>query len=134
MWWIKDITVTKGTTRNSPVETVANVPLGTIERVLIFFPPGCLGYVKATLWVQEHQFLPENPAGYITGDDYVFDMPMDKEIKDKAEVVKVVTWNTAVTYDHTITVGIFARESLGSKVSQAVKSLFGMAGQTVEIE
>ena len=127
MWWIKDITITKNTTRYSPVEEEAELALGTIERVLIFFPPGCLGYVKATLWVQEHQFLPENPEGYITGDDYVYDMPMDKEIRDKAEVVKVIAWNTAVTYDHTITVGIFVRESLGSRISQAVKSVFGMS-------
>lgn len=134
MWWKDQITVTKGTTRDSPVETVAEVPLGIIERVIIFFPPGCLGYVKATLWIYEHQFLPENPDGYITGDDYVFDMPMDKEIRDRAEVVKVVAWNTAVTYDHTITVGIFVRERTQGIVSRAVQAVFGLAGETVEIE
>ena len=127
MWWIKDITVTKGTSRASPVQEMAKVPVGTIERVIIFFPPGCLGYVKVTLWVLEHQFLPDEPQGFVTGDDYVFDIPMDKEITAKAEVVKVVAWNTAVTYDHTITVGIFVRESRGSRISQAVKSVFGMS-------
>jgi len=127
VWWIKDIAVTKNTSRSSPVETETEVPLGTIERVIIFFPPGCLGYVKTTLWIYEHQFLPENPAGYITGDDYVFDMPMDKEIRDRAEKVKVVAWNTATTYDHTITVGIFLREKKPGGITQAVKSVFGMA-------
>ena len=134
MWATKQITVTKGTTRNSPVEQEMQLSLGTIERVFIFFPPGPMGYVKVTLVHYEHQFLPEDPEAYITGDDYVFDLPMNKEIKDHPSV-KVVAWNTATTYDHTITVGVFLREkALVSKISQAVKSLFGMAGQTVEIE
>lgn len=127
MWATKQITVTKNTTRNSPVEQEVKLSLGTIERVIIFFPPGCLGYVKATLVHYEHQFLPEDPESYIAGDDYVFDLPMNKEIKDHPSI-KVVAWNTATVYDHEITVGVFLREkALGSRISQAVKSVFGMS-------
>ena len=127
MWATKQITVTPGTTKTSPVEKEMKLSLGIIERVIIFFPPGCLGYVKATLVHYEHQFLPEDPEAYIAGDDYVFDLPMNKEIKDHPSV-KVVAWNTAITYDHTITVGVFLREkALGARISQAVKSVFGMS-------
>ena len=127
MWATKQITVTKSTTKATAVEQVIKLSLGVIERAIIFFPPGCLGYVKVTLVHYEHQFLPEDPEAYITGDDYVFDLPMNKEIKDHPSV-KVVAWNTATTYDHTITVGVFLREApLGSRISQAVKSVFGMS-------
>ncbi len=127
MWATKQITVTKNTTRNTAVEQEMKLSLGVIERVFIFFPPGPMGYVKVTLVHYEHQFLPEDPEAYITGDDYVFDLPMNKEIKDHPSV-KVVAWNTATTYDHEITVGVFLREkALGARISQAVKSVFGMS-------
>ena len=127
MWATKQITVTKNTTKNSPVEQEVKLSLGTIERVIIYFVPGCQGYVKVTLVHYEHQFLPEDPESYITGDDYVFDLPMNKEIKDHPSI-KVVTWNTATKYDHDIIVGVFLREApLGSRISQAVKSVFGMS-------
>ncbi len=127
MWWIKDITVTKGTSRANPVETVAKLTPGTIERIIVFFPPGCLGYVKVTLDKDEHQFMPEDVEGHITGDDYVFDMVHNYPLEAPPAHITVRAWNTAATYDHTITVGIFVRESLGSKISQAVKSVFGMS-------
>ena len=134
MWATKQITVDKNTTRSTPVEQEMKLSLGTIERVFIFFPPGCLGYVKATLVHYEHQFLPEDPESYIAGDDYVFDLPMNKEIKDHPSV-KVVAWNEATYYDHTITVGVFLREaSLPTSVTKTVVTVYSVSGQTVEIE
>lgn len=133
MWWIKDITVTKGTTKASPVEEVAKLTPGTIERVIVFFPPGCLGYVKVALYEAEHQFMPEDIEGHITGDDYVFDMVHNKELKAPPAYITIKAWNTATTYDHTITVGIFLRETARGRISRAVQGLFGMAGETVEV-
>lgn len=127
MWWIKDITVTKGTSRDNPVETLVKLTPGTIERMFVFFPPGCLGYVKVALYEGGHQFMPEDVEGHITGDDYVFDMVHNKELKAPPAHITVRAWNTATTYDHTITVGIFVREGLVTRVSQAVKSVFGMS-------
>ena len=112
----------------------AEVTVGTVEEVKVYFPPGCLGYVKATLFHFEDQILPRHPQGYISGDDYCFVLPMDYEIKSRPVVMWWKCWNTAAIYDHSIYLEIFVRESLITRVSQAVKSLFGMAGQTVEIE
>lgn len=133
MYWSRWLTVTKSTTKDSPVTLEANLAIGMIEEVKIFFPPGCLGYVKCVLLDYEHQFLPEHPGGYISGDDYVFVFPMNKEITDKAQKVKVVAWNTATTYDHDIMIGIFLRETVRGRITRAVQGLLGMAGETVEV-
>jgi len=134
VYWSRWLTVTKSTTRDSPVELEVNLGLGTIEEVKILFPPGCLGYVKCVLLIHEHQFLPEHPAGYISGDDYVFVFPMSKEITDKAQKVKVKAWNTAEVYDHAIMIGIFLRERPASLITRVAQTFSGLAGQTLEIE
>ena len=127
MNWSQWLTVTKGTTQASPVTLEAEVTVGTVEEVKVYFPPGCLGYVKATLFHFEDQILPRHPQGYISGDDYCFVLPMDYEIKSKPVVMWWKCWNTAAVYDHSIYLEIFVRESLGSRISQAVKSVFGMS-------
>jgi len=127
VYWSRWLTVTKSTTKDSPVTLEADLGLGTIEEVTILFPPGCLGYVKCVLLDYEHQFLPEHPAGYISGDDYVFVLPMSKEITDKAQKVTVVAWNTGTTYDHTIMIGIFLREKSPGGIVGAAKKVLGMS-------
>ena len=127
MWYGKEVTVTKNTTSASPVEEDIEVPYGMIERVIIFFRPGALGYVKATLWHGFHQFHPNDPQHYVVGDDYVYDMVENYELKEVPKSVTVVAWNTATQYDHTISVKVFVRESVVSRITQAVKSVFGMS-------
>jgi len=123
----KWITVTKGTTRATAVEREISVTLGTIEEVKILFAPGALGYVKVVLLHYEHQFLPEDPEAYISGDDYVFVFPCNKEIKDYPKI-KVRAWNTATVYDHDIFVGIFLKEKApGGGLLGAAKKALGMS-------
>lgn len=124
MWWDVPITVTKGTSRDDPVEVEASLIPGVIRRVRIQFPPGCTGFVKATLWRHEHQFLPEAAEGYITGDDYTYDEPVDYEIKETPAVVRVVCWNTASKYDHTVTVGIYVRPTGMAGLGDLLRELF----------
>lgn len=124
MWYDMPLEVTKGTSKASPVELLHNVPLGMVEGVRIQFPPGCLGLVKVTLWRHEQQILPLDRVGYITGDDYTFDGPLDFEITAAPGVLRWVTWNEATLYNHTITVGIFVRAGKRSSLRDAIRELF----------
>jgi len=124
MWWFGDLTVIKGTVRSTAVELDANLTLGTLERAIVLFPPGCLGFVHVTFWRFEHQFLPEAAKGSILGDDYVFDVPCDYEISEIPPVITVRAWNTANTYDHTITIGLFVRKEGVDRIKNALRALF----------
>ena len=127
MWGAKQITVTKNTTRDNPAEQEIKLSLGMIERTLLQFPPGCMGFVKVVLVHYEHQFLPEDPEAYFSADDYIFDLPMNKELKDHPSI-KAVAWNEDPKEDHEITVAIFLREKIpGGVISRAVQAVFGMS-------
>lgn len=123
MNWSRWLTVTKGTTQTSPVTLEAEVTLGMVEEVKVYFPPGCLGYVKATLFFFEDQVLPRHPQGYISGDDYLFVLPMDYEIKSRPAIMRWECWNTAATYNHTIYLEIFVREPAEETAESLLKRL-----------
>lgn len=127
MYWARWLTVTKGTTQDTAVELEAELSIGMIEEVKIFFVPGCMGFVKAALFHWEDQILPRHPQGYISGDDYVFVFPMDHEIKYRPAKVTVKAWNTATLYDHDIWIGIFLRETIPARITGAVRSFLGMS-------
>ena len=123
------MTVETGTTRATPSELEAKLTIGRIERVIVLFPPGCLGHVKVALVHNEHQFLPEDPDGYITGDDYPFDMPMNYAITELPARIQVHGWSDAVTYDHAITVGIYLNEGSELSLADAILDLFATGGK-----
>ena len=100
MNWGRWLKVTAESSQASPIELEAEVTLGMVEEVKVYFPPGCLGYVKATLFHWEDQILPRHPQGYISGDDYCFVLPIDHEIKSRPAILRWKCWNTATTYDH----------------------------------
>jgi len=127
VYWSRWLEVTKGTTEATAVELKAELSLGMIEEVKIFFPPGCLGYVKCKLFHWEDQILPRHPQGYIAGDDYPFVFPMDHPIEHRPALVTVKAWNTATTYDHSIMIGIFLRETVRGRITRAVQTVFGIA-------
>lgn len=125
-WWKREIEVTKGTTRENPVTEVAKLTSGMIERCTIYFRPGAGGFVKVVLLHNERQFLPDDPNDAISGDDYVFDLPMNHELPEQPARIQVVAWNTATLYDHTILVGLFVNERPQMTRSEALLKLFGM--------
>ena len=84
--------------------------------------------IKATLVHNEHQFLPQDPDGYIVGDDFPFDMPMNHVLTELPARIQVVAWSDALEYDHTITVGIYLNEGTGMSVTDAIKHLFAGGG------
>ena len=83
MRWGQAITVTKGTSQSSPETLRVKVTLGFLERVTVYFPPGCHGFVHVAFFHREHQILPDHPTETISGDDILFDMALDFEITDK---------------------------------------------------
>jgi len=127
VYWSQWLTVTKGTTEATAIELEAKLTVGMIEEVKVFFPPGCLGYVKCKLYHFEHQILPSHPQGYISGDDYVFVFPMDYEIKSPPAKIMVRAWNTAEVYDHTIMIGIFLREKAPGGLLGTARKVLGMS-------
>lgn len=129
MWWSEPITVTKGTTRDSPVETTAKLVPGTVRRVRVRFRPGAGDFVKVTIWRHEHQWLPESADGYISGDNETVDLPVHYEVKEIPATLRVVCWNTATLYDHEVTVGIYVRPGGLAGMGDLLRDLFLGGGQ-----
>ena len=124
MRWGQSITVTAGTSQSSPETLRVKLSLGIIERGVVFFPPGCHGYVHIAFFHREHQFLPNHPRETIAGDDYVFDMALDYELSEKPANIEIVTWNEDTTNPHTIQVQVFVRTTGVDRIRDAITALF----------
>lgn len=102
--------------------------MGIIERITVYFPPGCHGFVHVAFFHREHQFLPDHPTEAISGDDLLFDMALDHEIRDLPAGIEVWAWNEDSTNPHTIQVQVFVREGLADRFGDAIKGFFGLGG------
>lgn len=102
MLYSRHITYTAGGTASSPSRTQLKVNQGVIARVWVHFPPGCAGLTRLRIYHEGHPFLPVEKDAYISGDNYVFDLPMFYEITDEPQQITIEGWNEDEVYSHTV--------------------------------
>lgn len=100
----KHITIPANTLEANSVYSRFLVNQDVISRVWINFPPGCAGLVKLRISHKGHPFIPVESDAYISGDGYVFDLPVMFEIKDTPEQIVIQAWNEDDVYCHSIDV------------------------------
>lgn len=106
MIFVSAITTQPNTAKSAPLVTQIPIVAGTINRLLIFFPPGVNALAHIKLLYGLAQIFPSNEQGDFAGGDVLIDWNEDVEIPSDPTVLTAVTWNDDNTYAHTITVHI----------------------------
>ena len=117
------LTVTADTKEASPVELDALLCAGTVTRVDVQFPAGCVSMVNVSIWRHDHQVWPINLDGAIASEDFVVSFPASYDLEDEPFAFTVKGWSPDTTYDHLITVR-FALLSL--EEAQGARGLPGL--------
>lgn len=102
-----DLTVPANTPETSPAQDTLRLNAGTLNRILVRFPPGCANLARTTIHHLGVQIEPWNPDGYIGWDRYVFDIETEVEIPEGGTDIVVKGWNLDDVYPHTISYDFF---------------------------
>ncbi len=97
------IVIPKSTTEAVPVETWLELTKGTVHRVEVEFPAGCMGLAHCRIMRGLHQLWPTNPDGSFATDGYTIAFNEATELADEPLALKASGWNLDDTYAHTIT-------------------------------
>jgi len=108
------LTIPANTPATAPAERDAPLAPGTVARVDVQFPRGCVGLVHVSVWREEHQVWPVNLDGDMSGEGLVVSWPEDYDLDDDPLAFTLRGWNEDDSYPHTITFR-FALLPLGAK-------------------
>ena len=97
------LTIPANTAEAAPATMDAPLAPGTVARVDVQFPSGCVGLVHVQIWRSEHQVWPGNLDGDISAEGLVVSWPEDRDLEDEPLTLTLRGWNDDDTYAHTIT-------------------------------
>lgn len=100
------LTIPAGTTQADPATAYLELAYGTIETVLILFPPGHAGLTCLQMYYNESQAFPRNLGEYYIGDDTVLSIPTRYPIHEMPWRLELVGWAPDATLDHKVHVEI----------------------------
>ena len=97
------LTIPANTPESAPETMRAPLAPGTVARVDVQFPRGCVGLVHVQIWRSEHQVWPGNPDGNIAAEGLIVSWPEDYVLDDDPFTLSLRGWNDDDSYSHTIT-------------------------------
>ncbi|KKN36986.1 hypothetical protein LCGC14_0767970 [marine sediment metagenome] len=97
------LTIAANTPASAPETLAAPLAPGTIVRVDLQFPRGCVGLAHVQIWRSEHQVWPGNLDGSIAAEGLVVTWPEDYDLDDEPFALEIRGWNVDDSYAHTIT-------------------------------
>ena len=98
-----DLTIPANTAASAPAESDVPLSPGTVARVDIQFPRGCVGLVHVQVWRAEHQVWPVNVDGDISSEGQTVSWPEDYDLDDDPLGFTLRGWNLDDSFPHTIT-------------------------------
>lgn len=108
------LTIAANTAESSPATLDAPLAPGTVVRVGVQFPSGCVGLVHVQIWRSEHQVWPGNLDGDISAEGQEVSWLEDYDLDDEPFGFSLRGWNGDDSYSHTVTFR-FALLSLGAR-------------------
>lgn len=97
------LTILAQTAESAPETLDAPLAPGTVARVDVQFPRGCVGLAHVQVWRSEHQVWPTNVDGNISAEGLVVSWPEDYDLVDEPYGMTLRGWNDDDSYAHTIT-------------------------------
>lgn len=111
-----DLAIPDNTPEASPLELDVVLVPGTIVRVEVQFPRGCVGLVHTQAFFLSHQVWPANEGGSLAGDGALIAWEEDYELPGEPFGLRLVGWNDDDTFDHRITWRFALREASGPEL------------------
>lgn len=103
MFYDVALTVPANTPASAPVtQDVLFVP-GTIHKVDVEFPHGCVGLVHTLVRRGAHQVWPSNIDGDFAGNNETITWQDEYDLAEAPFSLRLVGWNLDDFYDHTVT-------------------------------
>lgn len=103
MFYAFAVTIPANTAAASPVREHVELVPGTIRKVDIQFPRGCVGLVHAQVHQEHHQLYPTNPGADFASDGFNIIWEDEHELVDGQSRLTLVAWNLDDTFPHTLT-------------------------------
>ncbi len=97
-----EVEIPSGTTEVAPKETTVNLVSGIVDQVMIEFPAGCAGLVGARILQGLFQLWPLTSGEWFVTDNFTIVFPEHQVLKPGEERLRIETYNTDDTYDHTL--------------------------------
>jgi len=95
------LNIPKNIPADDPVSDVLPVHPGTLKRVEVVFPAGCVGLVHLRIFYWERQLFPSNPDSDFSGDDAHLEFDEDLDLTGAPFEFRAEGWNLDDTYEHT---------------------------------
>lgn len=97
------LTIPANTAEAAPTEDLVALAPGTISRVEVQFPRGCVGLVHVQVWRSEHQVWPTNVDGSIAGENTNIIWPEAYDLDDEPYDLTLRGWSDDDSFPHKIT-------------------------------
>ena len=97
------LTVPANTAQAVPAELDMPLSPGTVARVGIQFPRGCVGLVHVQVFDEEHQVWPANLDGDISAEGIEVSWVEDHDLDEAPFTLTLRAWNDDDSFPHTIT-------------------------------
>lgn len=114
MIFVAAIATPANTSSTAPVVTPLPIVLGTITRVLIYFPPGQSGLAHCKILYGLYQLFPSDEQADFAGDDALITWDENIEIDADPAQLTIVTYNDDDTYTHTVTLHVVMQPATGA--------------------
>jgi hypothetical protein len=98
-----DLAVPANTPAAAPLRLRAGLPPGTVHRVEVVFPAGCVGLVHSQAFRGAHQVWPTNDAGDLAGNGAPIEWDDEYDLDAAPFELELRAWNLDDTYTHTVT-------------------------------
>jgi hypothetical protein len=117
------LTVPAGRPAADPVTLEALLCAGTVTRVDVQFPAGCVAMVGVSIWRNDHQVWPVNLDESIAGEDVVVSFPVSYDLDDEPFAFTLKGSSPGTTWPHVIT---FRFALLSLEEAQGARGLPGL--------
>lgn len=124
------ISVPKNTTAAAPLVTNVQLPPGTIHKVDVQFPAGCVGLVRSQAFRGAHQVWPSNDGAYFAANGATLSWEDEYDLADAPFTLRIVAWNLDDFYAHTVTWRFALRNLPPAQQEAALQALYQLVIDT----
>lgn len=126
MFFSFDLTIPPNTTAAVPLTRDVQLPPGTIHKVDVQFPAGCVGLAHTLCRRGAHQVWPANDGGDFNSNGQVVSWEDEYDLDAAPFTLRLVAWNLDDFYGHTVTWRFALRSFPQTRKTALLQELYQM--------
>lgn len=100
MAWYERMTVPSNTPIASPLVQDARLAPGTLDKIRVLHPTGCVDLVGVRFMLATHQLFPNNPGSWFTGNGDPIEFHPHMPLDTPPYTIQIEMYNLDVVFDH----------------------------------